>query len=250
MKALISFTFHGHLKKLLNHKLREPVSFEHTLERKASIKDVVESLGVPHPIVGMLTVNHQEVDFDYILQDRDTVAVAPLRPPLDPFTPTLLRPVPLTRLGFVVDVNVGRLALLLRMLGFDTVYENNLRDERLAEISLRENRILLSRDTTLLRRKIVMHAYLLQSQVPEEQAKEVIGLYGLANQVKPLSRCIPCNGMLVPIAKEKIIDRLEPLTKKYYDSFHICEDCSRIYWPGSHQQQLVAAINRILDIEN
>ena len=246
--ALISFTFHDHLKKLLHHELREPVSFEHGLQRKASIKDVVESLGVPHPVIGTLTVNHREVDFDYILQDGDTVVVAPLRPPLDPFTPSVLRPVPLTRLGFVADVNVGRLALLLRMFGFDTIYENNLRDERLAAISHRENRILLSRDTTLLRRKIVMHAYLLQSQVPEEQAKEVIELYGLANQVKPLSRCIPCNGRLVPIAKEKIIDRLEPLTKKYYDSFHICEDCDKIYWPGSHQQQIVVAINRILNL--
>jgi len=152
----------------------------------------------------------------------------------------------LTRLGFVVDVNVGRLALLLRMLGFDTVYENNLRNSRLAEIAQRENRILLTRDTTLLRRKIVMHGYLLDSQVPEEQAREVMELYGLGSQAKPLSRCLPCNGVLVPVDKEKIIDRLEPLTKKYYHTFHICPACNRIYWPGSHQQKLVASIDRIL----
>jgi hypothetical protein len=246
MMALISFTFHDHLKRLLHHDLREPVFFEHTLERKASIKDVVESLGVPHPVVGMLTVNGQEVDFDYILQDNDTVVVNRLQPPVDPFSPTILRPVPLTRLGFAADVNVGRLALLLRMLGFDTVYENNLRNSRLAEIAHQENRILLTRDTTLLRRKIVNHGYLPHSQVPEEQAQEVIELYDLVNQAKPLSRCLPCNGMLVPIDKEKIIDRLEPLTRKYYDSFHICTDCGRIYWPGSHQQKLVASIDRIL----
>jgi uncharacterized protein with PIN domain len=244
--ATISFTFHGYLKKLLPHDLKEVVSFAHILQRKASIKDVVESLGVPHPVVDLLTVNGQEVGFDYILQDGDTVSVIPLRPPLDPFSPTVLRPVPLTRLGFVVDVNVGRLALLLRMLGFDTVYENNLRDNRLAEIAQQENRILLSRDTTLLRRKIIMHAYLLQSQVPEEQVKEVVELYGLTAQAKPLSRCLPCNGMLIPIAKEKIIERLEPLTKKYYDSFHICKECHKIYWPGSHQQELLNLINRIL----
>jgi uncharacterized protein with PIN domain len=133
------------------------------------------------------------------------------------------------------------------MLGFDTVYENNLRDSRLAEISHRENRILLTRDTTLLRRKIIMHAYLLQSQAPEEQAREVVELYGLADQAKPLSRCLPCNGLLMPIAKEEVIDRLEPLTRKYYDAFHICEDCANIYWAGSHQQQLIATVDRILN---
>lgn len=244
--ALINFIFHDHLKNLLRHDLREPVFFEHTLERKASIKDVVESLGVPHPVVGMLIVNGQEVDFNYILQDKDTVDVTPLRPPVNPFSPTVLRPVPLIRLGFVADVTIGRLALLLRMLGFDTVYENNLRNSRLAEIALQESRILLTRDTTLLRRKIVMHGYLLHSQVPEKQAQEVIELYDLSNQAKPLSRCLPCNGMLVPIDKDKIIERLEPLTKKYYDFFHICTDCNRIYWPGSHQLKLVAAIDRIL----
>ena len=99
---------------------------------------------------------------------------------------------------------------------------------------------------TLLRRKIVMHGYLLDSQDPEEQAREVIELYGLSEQTSPLGRCLPCNGILVPVAKEEIIDRLEPLTKKYYHDFHICPDCDRIYWAGSHQQKLVAAIDRIL----
>jgi uncharacterized protein with PIN domain len=246
--SVINFTFHGYLKELLHHTLRSAATFQHLLERKASIKDVIESLGVPHPVVGMLTVNNREVDFEYILNDKDVVKVSELSTPVDPFTPTLLRPTPLTSLDFVADVNVGRLALLLRMLGFDTVYENNLRNGRLAEISHRQKRILLTRDTTLLRRKIVMHGYLLRSQDSEEQAREVVDLYGLKDLAKPLSRCMACNGLLLPVAKEEIIDRLEPLTKKYYDSFHMCDNCRKIYWPGSHQQKLLASIKEILNL--
>jgi len=244
--ASVTFYFRNYLKELLKKEFRTTLSFVHHFNRKASIKDIIESLGVPHPIVGKLVVNEQGVNFDYILHDGDTVEVVPLQIPVDPCIPTILRPDPLDRIAFVVDVNVGKLALLLRTLGFDTLYSHNVRNGLLAEISHSENRILLTRDTALLKRKIVMHAYLLRAQHPTRQLIEVIRLYDLSNKIKPLSRCIPCNGMLVPTGKEDIMDRLEPLTKKYYESFHICKECKKIYWAGSHQEKIVAFIENIL----
>ncbi len=153
-----------------------------------------------------------------------------------------------SRLGSegIVDVNVGKLALLLRTLGFDTLYSNEIRNGKLAEISHAENRILLTRDTTLLKRKIIMHGYLLRAQHPNRQLIEVIRLYDLSAKIKPLSRCIPCNGLLLPIAKEAIMERLEPLTKKYYHLFHICDECEKIYWAGSHQEKIAIFIEKIL----
>ena len=243
----VSFIFHGYLKQLLKKELRTASTFLHHFERRASIKDVIESLGIPHPVIGSLSVNGQEVGFDYILLNNDTVEVNPLTPPVNPFAPTILRPEPLGEMAFIVDVNAGRLALYLRMLGFDTMYENDLRSERLAEIAHSVNRILLTRDTTLLKRKIIMHGYLLREQKPDRQLIEVVRLYDLSSRTKPLSRCIPCNGLLVPVRKEIIIDRLEPLTKKYYHSFHICEKCRKIYWPGSHQEKINSFIDDILE---
>jgi uncharacterized protein with PIN domain len=79
------------------------------------------------------------------------------------------------------------------------------------------------------------------------QLIEVMRLYDLSSKIKPLSRCIPCNGQLVPVNKEAILDRLEPLTKKYYDSFHICEQCDKIYWPGSHQEKIDAFVRKVLE---
>ena len=243
----VSFIFHDYLREMLKEKQEAPSPFQHHFERRASIKDVIESLGIPHPIIGSLRVNGKDVGFDYILGDNDAVEAAPLASPVNPFIPTLLRPQPLAKMAFVVDVNAGKLALLLRMLGFDTVYNNTLRDKMAAEIARSENRILLTRDTALLKRKIVMHGYLLRAQDPKQQVAEVVHLYDLGPLIKPLSRCMPCNGLLVPIAKEEILDRLEPLTREYYDSFYICKTCARIYWPGSHHDKLKTLVREVLE---
>ena len=245
--ATVTFIFHDYLHQLLKKELRAASPFLYHFDRRASIKDVIESLGIPHPVVESLTVNEHEVGFDYLLLDNDTVEIIPLSPPVNPFIPTILKPEALNELAFVVDVNAGRLALLLRMLGFDTVYGNNIRNGRLAEISKSQNRILLTRDRALLKRKAIMHGYLLREQNPNRQLIEVLRLYDLSRRIKPLSRCIPCNGLLVPVNKEIIMDRLEPLTRKYYHSFHICEDCRKIYWPGSHQEKINSFINEILE---
>ena len=242
----VSFIFLGYLKQLLKKELRTASTFLHYFDRRASIKDVIESLGIPHPVIGNLIVNGQEVEFDYILLDNDAVEVSPLTPPVNPFIPTVLRPEALEKISFTVDVNAGKLALFLRMLGFDTVYENNTINDRLVEIAQSENRILLTRDATLLKRKIIMHGYLLREQDPNRQLIEVLLLYDLSSRIKPLSRCIPCNGLLVPISKEVIMERLEPLTRQYYHSFHICEECGKIYWPGSHQEKINLLIDEIL----
>jgi len=242
----VNLFFQNYLKELLKKAQRGPSPLVHQFDRKASIKDVVESLGIPHPVIGSLVVNGLEVDFDYILRDSDTVEVRPLTPPLDPCAPTLLRPQALGKIAFIVDVNAGKLALYLRMLGFDTLYGNDLRDSKLAAIARDQERILLTRDVSLLKRKIITHGYLLRENTPRKQLADIVRLYDLGSRIKPLTRCIPCNGLLVPVDKEEIMDRLEPLTKKYYHSFRICEACGRIYWPGTHHEKIHAFIDEIL----
>jgi uncharacterized protein with PIN domain len=241
----VTFTFHKNLIALLKKERGSRPSFLHHFEPRASIKDVIESLGVPHPLIGRLLVNGSEVDFNYILLDKDNVRVSPLAPPVNPLSPHLLRPIPLPWIAFVVDVNVGKLALLLRMLGFDTLYGNEIRNGKLAEIASSQKRILLTRDISLLKRKIVMHGYLLQNQNPTRQVIEVVRLYDLGSRMRPMTRCMPCNGLLVPVSKEAIMDRLEPLTRKYYHTFHICRNCGKIYWPGSHHEKIMDSIGHI-----
>ncbi len=244
--ATAVFYFHNYLRKMLKKEHGAGPSFLYHFNRKASIKDIIESLGVPHPIVGKLTVNDTEVGFDYILRHKDIVEASPLTPPVNPLVSTPLRPAPLERISFVADVNVGKLAFHLRTLGFDCEYGSNTRDAELVERAHSQKRILLTRDTSLLKRKLVIHGYLVRAQNPTEQLIEVMCLYDLKSRIKPLSRCIPCNGILVPVNKEAILNRLEPLTRKHYESFHVCQQCDRIYWPGSHQEKIVAFIEKIL----
>ena len=140
---------------------------------------------------------------------------------------------------------MGKLARYLRLLGFDTIYfEEDVRDPELARISNVENRIMLTRDRGLLKRDIVTYGYCLRTRDSEEQLTAVLHRFQLHDHIQPWTRCLRCNGLMHPVAKEAIIDRLEPKTKKYFDKFHMCNDCQQIYWQGSHVSKLRGLIER------
>jgi len=243
--ADITLVFHGNLVELLPRKETDNGEVHHVLERRASVKDVVESFGVPHPEIKQLKTNGHPIGFNYIVADRDWIEVWPLAPFCDVFTATILRPEPLTGISFVVDANVGKLAVLLRMAGFDTLYHPDFSDGVLARTAASDQRILLTRDRNLLKRKNVIFGHLIREMEPWQQLLEVVCLYRLAEKLQPFCRCLRCNTLLVPVAKEKIIQRLEPLTIKYYDSFQLCSSCDKIYWPGSHRQAMQRQLNAL-----
>ena len=215
-------------------------SLEIELTRRTSIKDFIEALGIPHPEIYRLEVNGREVAFEYI-PGEDQVEVFPFPPGVDLAINTILRS-PLREISFLVDANVAKLANLLRMVGFDTSYDPELDDRKLAEKANAEERILLTRDRALLKRKVVIHGRMIRNNDPLSQLRETLDLYGIRDKLKPFSRCIYCNSLLQPVKKEDIIDRLEPLTRKYFNDFNICRDCNRVYWPGSHHDSMTNLI--------
>ncbi len=217
------------------------LAIDYTLNRRASIKDIVEALGVPHAEVGSLQlVDHgsREIGFGRLLQPGDRVRVCAHPRPRDVFTPTLLRPQPLDAVCFAVDVNAGKLASNLRLLGFDAFYANDVDDGGLADLAAEQGRIVLSKDRALLKRNRIVHGMHIRQEDPEEQLRGVLAAFGLGPPFAAFSRCLRCNIPLEPVAKEKILHRLEPLTKKYYNEFFICPECGRVYWAGSHHEAL------------
>lgn len=213
---------------------RRKVSFTHELTRRTSVKDLIESFGVPHTEVEMILVNGRSVDFSYIVQADDRISVYPVFEGLD-ISPLLqLRDKPLREPRFVVDANLGQLARYLRLLGFDVLYRNDFVDREVARIASEEKRIVLTRDRALLQRKVITHGYFVRAVKPREQVREILTRLDLYRALRPFTRCLRCNGELEDVDKETVLHQLEPKTKKYYERFRRCQACGQAYWKGSH----------------
>jgi hypothetical protein len=131
------------------------------------------------------------------------------------------------------------------MLGLDSLYNRDYQDDELVNISVQENRTLLSRDRRLLMHKVILQGYCLRSLEPDEQLKEVARRYTLQEWIKPFRRCMRCNHLLEPVSKEKVLHRLEPLTRLYFEVFHICPACNQVYWKGSHVEHMLELIEQL-----
>ncbi len=231
--AEVTLRFYAELNDFLAPALRQ-TAFIHTCNRRTSVKDMIESLGVPHTEVDLIMVNGESVDFSCIVNDGDHVSVYPVFEGMDISPVIRLRPEPLRTPRFIVDVNLGRLARYLRLLGFDCSYDNQFTDSGVAGISVAESRIVLTRDRALLQQKIITHGYFVRAVKPLEQVREVLARLDLYSQVRPFTRCTRCNGVLRKVDKQAITAELLPKTRKYYDEFQRCMRCGQIYWRGSH----------------
>ena len=241
----VTLHFHGWLTTLIKRVRRSNGPLTPPLNRRTSIKDLIESFGVPHTEVGSIQINRQAVTFDHIIVKKSFVEVFPLCPPVNVLAPSLLRSTPLPAIRFLVDANVGKLAGKLRMTGFDTLFNNQWHDAELADLAEERRCILLSRDIMLLKRKKITFGHFVRETLPTKQLAELIHFYGLSGKILAFSRCMHCNGTLVPVAKHEILDQIEPLTRKYYHSFHRCSSCTHIYWSGSHREPMEKDIKEL-----
>lgn len=217
-----------------------------SIKGRQSIKHIIESLGIPHTEVGLLTVNEQFVDFNYLVQSGDVIFVHPASPQFDSLSGLFRNGKLLIEPRFILDNHLGKLAAYLRMFGFDAAYHNDYQDDELEQDTVDHNRILLSRDRQLLMRKIIRYGYLIRSLEPEIQVHEIFRRFDLTGQIIPFHRCLRCNSSLKPIKKEAILHRLQPLTKKYFQEFQICLDCQQVYWKGSHYEHMERLVTRLV----
>jgi uncharacterized protein with PIN domain/sulfur carrier protein ThiS len=228
---------------------RRQVTWSHLIAGDPTVKDLVESLGVPHPEVDLILANGTSVPFDYAVQDGDRIAVFPRFMTFDIGTLTCVRPPALDPIRFVADVHLGTLARRLRLIGVDTTYRVDAHDAELADVASCEGRILLTRDAGLLKRRIVTHGYFVRETHPHCQLVEVLRRFGPI-QLEPFSRCLRCNTELRGVSKTEVDSALQPKTRLYYDRFRKCGGCGRIYWKGSHWRRLKTAINAALQEAN
>ncbi len=240
----ITIRFHGDLNFFLPPKSRDkniPFSFA----GRRSVKDLIESIGVPHVEVGHVMINDESEKFSYIVKDGDIINVYPFRGSVykaDPDNAVL----PPDEIRFVLDVHLQKLAGKMRLMGFDTDFGDDRDDALLAEISRRENRILLTCDRQLLMRKIVSHGAIVRSRDPALQIIEVIERFNLQNMIRPFTRCIACNGIIERAAADDDLKRSVPDgVISWCSDFFRCNSCNKVYWKGSHYDRLSAEAERI-----
>jgi uncharacterized protein len=241
------FRFYAELNDFLPAAKRQ-VEFAQRFDGRPAVKDLIEAIGAPHTEVDLILANGRSVDFTYPVQDSDRISVYPVFEALDVGPVVRVRPEPLRETRFVCDAHLGRLAAYLRMLGFDTWYRNDAGDDQLAalasgraagepnrgECGAGAPRILLTRDRGLLKRSEVTHGYCVRETNPRLQLREVVRRFDLARAAAPFRRCLKCNGLLEPVSKEAVRDRLPPQTRATFDEFWVCKTCAQVYWQGSH----------------
>lgn len=240
------FRFYEELNDFLPPERRKRAFLQPFYGRPA-VRDVIQAIGVPHAEVDLVLVDGLSVGFDHRLDGGERVAVYPVFERLDVAPLQRLRHRPLRRVRFIADVHLGKLARLLRMLGFDTVYEPDLDDPAIIDRALVERRVILTRDVGLLKHSRVTHGHWLRSTEPERQAAEVLRALQLAPRVRPFRRCRECNGRIEEADPGQLAGRLAPAILNRFDHFWRCAGCGRVYWKASHYAAMREQLRRILE---
>ena len=238
----VTIRFYEELNFFLKKELRKE-QIEGQAAPGQTVKDLIESFGVPHVEVDLVLVNGTAVDFSYQVQPGDKISVYPVFERFDISDLSHLRPEPLRNPCFIADVHLGTLARRLRNLGFYTEYHNHAGDAYLAERAANQGLILLTRDRQLLMRKIVQRGMYVKNTEPFEQVREVVARLDLYEKMKPFSRCAACNGVLHELRPaspewEEAQPQIPPGVRAWCTEYRRCENCGKVYWKGSHLKQL------------
>jgi uncharacterized protein len=238
-----TFRFYEELNDFLA-PARRRCSFDSRCARAATVKHMIEALGVPHTEVEIVLVNGESVGFDRLLQDGDRVAVYPKFETFDVSPLLRVREQPLRVMRFVADAHLGGLARLLRMAGFDTLYDNNFDDGEIETIAAQQGRIVLTRDRELLKRRTITHGCYVRMLKPEQQLREIFDRLDLRRSIRPFTLCLHCNAPLHAIDKALALERIPPRSAAIYQHFSTCDVCQRVFWEGSHWQRMRALLEQ------
>jgi uncharacterized protein len=238
------FRFYAELNDFLP-RARKGVSFVHAFRGQPAVKDVIESLGVPHAEIDLILADGESVDFSWSVRDGARVSVYPVFESMDIGPLTRVRPAPLREVRFVVDGHLGRLARHLRMLGFDARWRSDAADDEIARVAAAEHRIVLTRDRGLLKRSVVTHGYCVRESEPRRQLAEVVRRLDLSRSIAPFRRCLCCNDLLETVRPGDVAG-VPPRVRASHHEFRRCGACGRVYWAGSHHLRMQRFIAEIV----
>ena len=232
------FRFHAELERFIARE-RRGIAFAYECARAATLKQAIESLGVPHTELGRIIVNTQQATLDRIVREGDLVQAFPYEPGTAPFAEPL---------AFIADAHLGGLARMLRMLGFDAEFDNALHDREIIEQAAAEKRVVLTRDRELLKCREILRGCFVHALKPEMQLREVARRYGLAARMRPFTLCLHCNVLLESADPQSVAARVPERIQVQYSRFMHCPACHRIYWEGSHWERMRSVLAAALEV--
>jgi len=191
-----------------------------------TVKDALEAMGIPHVEIGAVTLDGHQATIDHLIQDQMTLIAHPVAP------------MPVAAPSFICDVHLGKLARLLRFCGFDTVWNRTWREETLARLASREDRLLLSRHRALLKRKTIKNGMLIRSGDADQQLIEVLRRFRITDRINRPGRCASCNGVLQFTPRDQVSTPIPPLTAAWRDEYWVCRQCGHLFWNGTHVEHL------------
>lgn len=232
-----TFRFYGELNDFLPRE-RRGRDITAPCARMATAKHMIEALGVPHTEVELVLVNGDAAGLDLLLDEGDRVAVYPRFTRFDLGDLAPAPALPPGRIRFVADAHLGGLARLLRMAGFDTIYDNGLQDDQIEVLAAEDARVVLTRDRELLKRRGIEYGCYVRGLKAQAQLREVFERLDLAERARPFTRCLHDNAPLRAVSRDAVLARLPPQVAATQDTFTTCDLCGRIYWKGSHWERM------------
>ena len=245
-KKSASFRFYAQLNDFLSSNKKQK-EIKYAFWGTPSVKDAIESLGIPHSEVELILVNNEPVSFNCPIINGDMVGVFPVFRSFDTSGVGIDRGGSIKEFMFVIDANMGKLARLMRMAGFDSLYSSDFEDDQIVSIAQNERRIILTRDVNLLKRGAVIHGYFVRATDPWKQLSEVLLRFGLHHRVKAFKRCLPCNGVLELVDKDEVKDQILAQTARSYQQFFRCSSCGKVYWQGSHYERMNRLLRQLME---
>jgi uncharacterized protein with PIN domain len=233
-----AFIFDRALEEFLPRAHRG-VRIVHEYARAATLKQAIEALGVPHTEIGRVAVNGAHATLDRTVRENDRIEVFAHEPGAAPFEAPL---------AFVADAHLGGLGRMLRMLGFDTIYDNRLDDREIVDLASRERRVVLTRDRELLKCRDVLRGAYVHALAPEKQLAEIARRYPLAAHMKPFASCLHCNLPLERADPAAVVERVPERIRERCRDFMHCPGCDRIYWEGSHWDRMRSVLAQALGV--
>ena len=245
MRKTASFRFYAELNDFLPKGKRQR-TFAYGFHGNPGIKDAIEAIGVPHTEIDLIIANGISTGFDYRLRGGDIISVYPVFESFDISPVVRLRPGPLRVTRFVLDVHLGKLARMLRLLGFDCSCDRHADDPAIIERAVSERRIILTRDIGLLKSKTVTHGYWVRSTDPLTQLEEILERFDLRSQASPFTRCTVCNGDIGPIDSKEGKREAPERVREWCEEYFRCSECGKLYWKGTHYESLAEFVSSVL----